>query len=178
MEHRLRIGFGLVDLLDAYGATVEIGSAVRGAEGPGISRLLWNGYHSRLEAPAACEAIVHSLWVDWFEDRDTAETVFTEVLGKDITQLRPDAPEPLLRRARRVLESSGPVPWQASTGLPGRGPGPGPARGRVPGRPAQPPRRVRRPRTGGGARRPRPAGTPGGHGAPGRAAQRTGGWAV
>ncbi|MFE6839868.1 alpha/beta fold hydrolase [Streptomyces sp. NPDC057705] len=109
MEHRLRFGFGPVDLLDAYGATVEIGSAVGGAEDPGITRVLWNGYRSRLEVSAACEAIVHSLWADWFEDRDTAETVFTEVLGQDITQLRPDAPQPLLRRARRVPESSGPV---------------------------------------------------------------------
>ncbi|MFJ3725535.1 alpha/beta fold hydrolase [Streptomyces sp. NPDC090045] len=112
MEHRLRLGFGLVDLLDEYRVTAEIGFAVRGTEDPGTTRALWNGYRSRLDAPAACEAIVHSLRVDWFEDRDTAETAFTEVLGKDITQLRPDTPEPMLRRAQRVLESSGPVPWQ------------------------------------------------------------------
>ncbi|MFD5414269.1 alpha/beta fold hydrolase [Streptomyces nojiriensis] len=111
--HRLRLGFGLVDLLDAYWVTVEIASAVQGIADPETARLLWNGYRSRLDAPAHCEAIVYSLWVDWFEDRDTAERVFTEVLGKDLTQLRPDSPEPMLRRARRVLESSGPVPWRA-----------------------------------------------------------------
>ncbi|MEU7728525.1 hypothetical protein AB0B78_25315 [Streptomyces sp. NPDC040724] len=112
MERRLRLGFGLVDLLDEYRVTVEIGSAVQGASDPDTACTLWNGYRSRLAAPAACEAIVYSLRVDWFEDRDTAETAFTEVLGRDITRLWPDAPEPLLRRARRVLESSGPVPWQ------------------------------------------------------------------
>ncbi|MFI8387012.1 alpha/beta fold hydrolase [Streptomyces sp. NPDC085540] len=113
IEHRLRLGFGLVDLLDEYWVTVEIGSAVQGIADPDTARVLWNGYRSRLDAPAHCEAIVYSLWVDWFEDRDTAEKVFAEVLGKDLTQLRPDSSEPMLRRARRVLESSGPVPWQA-----------------------------------------------------------------
>jgi hypothetical protein len=34
------------------------------------------------------------------------------VLGHDIEQLTTDAPDTLLRRARRVLECSGPVPWQ------------------------------------------------------------------
>ncbi|MFD9481070.1 alpha/beta fold hydrolase [Streptomyces nojiriensis] len=111
--HRLRLGFGLVDLLDEYWVTVEIASAVQGIADPDTARVLWNGYRSRLDAPANCEAIVYSLWVDWFEDRDTAEKVFTEVLGKDLTQLRPDSSEPMLRRARRVLESSGPVPWRA-----------------------------------------------------------------
>ncbi|MCX4807223.1 hypothetical protein OG594_37390 [Streptomyces sp. NBC_01214] len=111
-ERRLRLGFGLVDLLDEYWVTVEIGFAVQGASDPDTACALWNGYRTRLAAPADCEAIVYSLWVDWFEDRDTAETAFTEVLGRDITQLWPDAPEPLLRRGRRVLEASGPVPWQ------------------------------------------------------------------
>ncbi|MFF4445643.1 alpha/beta fold hydrolase [Streptomyces sp. NPDC001502] len=110
---RLRLGFGLVDLLDEYWVTVEIASAVQGITDPDTARVLWNGYRSRLDAPAHCEAIVYSLWVDWFEDGDTAERVFAEVLGKDLTQLRPDSPEPMLRRARRVLESSGPVPWRA-----------------------------------------------------------------
>ncbi|MFG2234579.1 alpha/beta fold hydrolase [Streptomyces sp. NPDC048723] len=113
IEDRLRLGFGLVDLLDAHRVTVEIASAVQGIADPDTARVLWNGYRSRLDAPADCEAIVHSLRVDWFEDRDTAERAFTEVLGKDLTQLRPDSSEPMLRRARRVLEASGPVPWQA-----------------------------------------------------------------
>ncbi|MFI1281219.1 alpha/beta fold hydrolase [Streptomyces sp. NPDC020858] len=113
VEGRLRLGFGLVDLLDAYWVTVEIGFAVQGAEDPRAARALWDGYRSRLEAPEISEAVTYSLWVDWFEDRDTAGTAFAEVLGKDVGRLRPGAPEPLLRRARRVLESSGPVPWQA-----------------------------------------------------------------
>ncbi|MGW6706437.1 alpha/beta fold hydrolase [Streptomyces sp. NPDC054956] len=113
VEARLRLGFGLVDLLGDYWVTVEIGFAVRGAEDPTTARALWNGYRSRLEAPEMPEAITYSLWVDWFEKRDTSERAFAEVLGRDIGQLLPGAPEGLLRRARRVLECSGPVPWQA-----------------------------------------------------------------
>lgn len=112
IEHRLRLGFGLVDLLDEHRVMVEIASAARGIADPDTARVLWNGYRSRLGAPAACAAITRSLRADWFEDRDTAETAFTEVLGKDVTQLQKDAPEAVLRRARRVLESSGRVPWQ------------------------------------------------------------------
>ncbi|MFG2337699.1 alpha/beta fold hydrolase [Streptomyces yangpuensis] len=110
-EQRLRLGFGLVDLLDAYWVTVEIAFAVRRSTDPEVTRALWNGYRSRLGAPSEAEAITYSLWVDWFEDRATAETAFHEVLGKDVGQLLPDAPESVLRRASRVLESSGPVPW-------------------------------------------------------------------
>ncbi|MFD6969665.1 alpha/beta fold hydrolase [Streptomyces sp. NPDC059949] len=113
VEGRLRLGFGLVDLLNEYWVTSEIRSAVQDAEDPRAPRALWDGYRSRLEAPEVSEALTYSLWVDWFEDRDTAETAFAEVLGKDVGRLRPGAPEPLLRRARRVLECSGPVPWQA-----------------------------------------------------------------
>ncbi|MFD8293625.1 hypothetical protein ACFV2B_36095 [Streptomyces lavendulae] len=47
-------------------------------------------------------------------------------LGEDHERLVPGAPEPLLRRARRVLENSGPVPWgakaptlRAAAGVPG-----------------------------------------------------------
>lgn len=102
-----------MDLLDAYWVTSQIGSVVQGSEDPRAARVLWDGYRSRLEAPEVSEAVTYSLWVDWFEDRDTAETAFAEVLGKDVGRLRPGAPEPLLRRATRVLECSGPVPWQA-----------------------------------------------------------------
>ncbi|MGW2271430.1 alpha/beta fold hydrolase [Streptomyces yangpuensis] len=112
-EQRLRLGFGLVDLLDAYWVTVEIASAVGSSTDPGVTRALWDGYRSRLAAPLETEAITYSLWVDWFEDRATAERAFHEVLGKDVGRLLPDAPESLLRRASRVLESSGPVPWGA-----------------------------------------------------------------
>ncbi|MFD9521755.1 alpha/beta fold hydrolase [Streptomyces sp. NPDC059979] len=113
VEGRLRLGFGLVDLLNEYWVTSEIRSAVQDAEDPRAPRALWDGYRSRLEAPEVSEALTYSLWVDWFEDHDTAGTAFAEVLGKDVGRLRPGAPEPLLRRARRVLECSGPVPWQA-----------------------------------------------------------------
>ncbi|MFF3014559.1 alpha/beta fold hydrolase [Streptomyces sp. NPDC057939] len=111
---RTRLGFGLVDLLDDYWVTVELGFALPKTDDPqAAAEILWEGYRSRLEAPVTAKAITYSLWVDWFEDHTTSEAVFAEVLGNDHDRLLPDAPEPLLRRARRVLEFSGPVPWSA-----------------------------------------------------------------
>ncbi|MGI5401081.1 hypothetical protein ACQEVG_16780 [Streptomyces sp. CA-135486] len=109
---QLRLAFGLLDLLDDYWVTCEILFAHQGPDGPLPTEVLWNGYRRRLEAPQVSEAVTYSLWVDWFEDRSTSATAFAEVLGHDMDQLTTDAPDTLLRRARRVLECSGPVPWQ------------------------------------------------------------------
>jgi hypothetical protein len=52
--------------------------------------------------------------VDWFEDRTTAALVFTRVLGhtvREMGSLERLREGPLRRRAARVLENSGPVPW-------------------------------------------------------------------
>ncbi|MEU9916820.1 hypothetical protein [Streptomyces sp. NPDC051001] len=108
---QLGLAFGLLDLLDDYWVTCEIRFADRGPGGPLPSDVLWDGYRRRLEGTEAADAVTYSLWADWFEDRDTCETAFAEVLGRDAGRLRTDSPEPLLRRARRVLECSGPVPW-------------------------------------------------------------------
>ncbi|MFJ2240322.1 hypothetical protein [Streptomyces sp. NPDC087859] len=108
---QLGLAFGLLDLLDDYWVTCEIRFADRGPGGPLPSDILWDGYRRRLEAPEAADAVTYSLWADWFEDRDTCEAAFAEVLGRDAGRLRTDSPEALLRRARRVLECSGPVPW-------------------------------------------------------------------
>lgn len=109
---QLRLSFGLLDLLDDYWVTCEIRLADQGPDGPLPAEVLWDGYRRRLEAPQACEAVTYSLWVDWFEDRRTSATAFAEVLGHDVEQLMTGPAETLLRRARRVLECSGPVPWQ------------------------------------------------------------------
>ncbi|WP_198549374.1 hypothetical protein [Streptomyces kanasensis] len=34
--------------------------------------MLWDGYRLRLEADRDAEAVVYSLWVDWFEDHTTS----------------------------------------------------------------------------------------------------------
>ncbi|MER7758195.1 hypothetical protein [Streptomyces sp. NPDC097619] len=107
----LRLAFGLLDLLDAYGVTVPIGFALRDPEfGVPIAEF-WEAYRGRLEAPEACQAVTYSLWVDWFEDPTTSAGAFIEVLGNDAELLCADAPVALLRRAERVLENSGPVRW-------------------------------------------------------------------
>lgn len=114
---QLGLAFGLLDLLDDYWVTCEIRFADRGPSGPLPPDALWDGYRRRLEAPETADAVTYSLWVDWFEDHETSATAFTEVLGRDADRLRTDSPEPLLRRARRVLECSGPVPWAVKEGV-------------------------------------------------------------
>ncbi|MFE6177038.1 hypothetical protein [Streptomyces sp. NPDC056464] len=108
---QVRLAFGLLDLLDEYWVTCEMRFAHESAEGPLPADVLWDGYRQRLEADRDAEALTYSLWVDWFEDRATAATAFAEVLGNDIERLVAEPSAALLRRARRVLECSGPVPW-------------------------------------------------------------------
>ncbi|APU43201.1 hypothetical protein [Streptomyces sp. TN58] len=109
---RLRVALGLMDLLGWHPlVTHQIHSAHLGPQGPLPAELLWGGYRRRLESEREHEAITCSLWFDWFEYAPTAAEAFAEVLGDDRERLLPGAPEPLLRRARRVLEHSGPVPW-------------------------------------------------------------------
>lgn len=114
---RLRTAFGLLDLLGEYWVTMEMLLALADKHNPLPVQAFWDACRLRLEAVAEPEALLYSLWVDWFEDRDTAATAFAEVLGNDLASLPaqedPAGPArgPLLRRARRVLEASGPVPW-------------------------------------------------------------------
>ncbi|GAA3013214.1 hypothetical protein [Streptosporangium longisporum] len=108
---RVRLAFGLLDLLDEYWVTCEIRFANGSADGPLPADALWDGYRQRLEADRDAEAVTYSLWVDWFEDHTTSATAFDEVLGNDVDRVVAERSEPLLRRARRVLECSGPVRW-------------------------------------------------------------------
>ncbi|WP_326578454.1 hypothetical protein OIE69_34370 [Actinacidiphila glaucinigra] len=110
-EGQVRPAFGLLDLLDDYWVTCEICMADRGPDGPLPADALWAGYRRRLEAERDAEPVTYSLWVDWFGDRSTAATAFAQVLGRDLERLRDGAAPALLRRARRVLECSGSVPW-------------------------------------------------------------------
>ncbi|MFF9497260.1 hypothetical protein [Streptomyces flaveolus] len=48
--------------------------------------------------------------MDWFEDLTMSATAFAEVLGNGIDRVASERSEARLRRARRVLECSGPVP--------------------------------------------------------------------
>ncbi|MFD3555115.1 hypothetical protein ACFWWA_23930 [Streptomyces goshikiensis] len=111
MADQLRLAFGLLDLLDDYWVTCEIRFANESADGPLPADVLWDGYRQRLEADLGVEAVTYSLWVDWFEDHATSATAFAEVLGKDIDRVVAERSDVLLRRARRVLECSGPVRW-------------------------------------------------------------------
>ncbi|MFG2821527.1 hypothetical protein ACGFX4_19110 [Kitasatospora sp. NPDC048365] len=111
VAEQVRLAFGMLDLLDDYWVTCEIRFADRGSDGPLPADVLWDGYRRRLEAARDAEAVTYSLWVDWFEDRDTAATAFAEVLGNDIDQVVEEGQDAVIRRAGRVLACSGPVPW-------------------------------------------------------------------
>ncbi|MFC5718589.1 hypothetical protein ACFP1Z_00130 [Streptomyces gamaensis] len=113
---QLWLAFGLLDLLDDYWVTCVIGSAYGDADRPLPSDVLWDGYRRRLEAQRDAEPVTYSLWVDWFEDRDTAAMAFAEVLGNDIERVVTERSDALLRRADRVLDNSGPVPWSIKQG--------------------------------------------------------------
>ncbi|MFE0641947.1 hypothetical protein ACFW2Y_10115 [Streptomyces sp. NPDC058877] len=108
---QVRLAFGLLDLLDEYWVTCEIRFADDSAEGPLPADVLWDGYRQRLEADRDAETVTYSLWVDWFEDHTTSAAAFVEVLGNDIDRVVTERSEAQLRRARRVLECSGPVRW-------------------------------------------------------------------
>ncbi|MEU4331050.1 hypothetical protein [Nonomuraea dietziae] len=116
-DGRLHLALGLLDLLDDYWVTCEIGFVLEGRD-PREAGALWAAYRRRLEASRPAEPITYSLWVDWFEDRATAAAAFGEVLGDEVETLRAHGRldeltvDPLFRRARRVLEISGPVPWE------------------------------------------------------------------
>ncbi|MDT7842091.1 hypothetical protein [Streptomyces justiciae] len=108
---QVRLAFGLLDVLDEYWVTCEIRMAHLSTDGPLPADALWDGYRRRLEADRDAEAVTYSLWVDWFEDRATVETAFGEVLGHDVDRVVAEGSEAQLRRAGRVLDCSGPVPW-------------------------------------------------------------------
>jgi hypothetical protein len=106
---RVRVALGLLDLLDQYAVTMYLKVTPLTAGG---EALLWAAYRRRLEALESAEPVTYSLWVDWFEDPATVDTAFAEmVVGLDELTERP------LRRARRVLAVSGPVPWRLKHGL-------------------------------------------------------------
>ncbi|MFG2042342.1 hypothetical protein [Dactylosporangium sp. NPDC048998] len=107
---RLELGLGLLELLDAYWVTVELRWFVNAANDDALWATHWQAIRDHLEQPVPSEAILYSLWVDWFEDITTVERAFAEVLANDVPRL-PEADDGLLRRAAAVLKVSGPVPW-------------------------------------------------------------------
>lgn len=108
---RLEMGLGLLELLEQYWITVELRWFVNGAADEAIWAAHWQAYREYLEEAVAGEAVLHSLWSDWFEDIDTVERAFGEVLGNDAGALA-GGDERLLRRAAAVLRVTGPVPWR------------------------------------------------------------------
>ena len=101
---RVRVALGLLDLLDQYAVAMYLKTTPMPPE---ADVLFWDAYRRRLEAPESAEPVTYSLWVDWFEDPVTVEGAFAEVMARP-----DDLAEGALRRNRRVLAVSGPVPWR------------------------------------------------------------------
>ncbi len=111
---RVRVALGLMDLVGSHILVHRpIHTAHLGPAGPLPIEVLWDGYRRRLEAEPEPEAVIASLWLDWFEHWQTADAAFAGVLGRDVGRIRTGAPAGFLRRTRRVLGCSGPVPWAA-----------------------------------------------------------------
>jgi hypothetical protein len=107
---RLAVALGLLDLLPIYWITVQLRWFVNGAKDEALEAAFWAAIREHLAAAVPTEAVLHSLWSDWFSDIDTTERAFAETLGDDAGRLA-DGDEALTRRAAAVLKVSGPVPW-------------------------------------------------------------------
>jgi hypothetical protein len=108
---RLDVALGLLELLPIYWITVQLRWYVNGSRDAALQEAFWSAIRSHLEAAVPTEAVLHSLWSDWFSDIDTTERAFAEVIGDDAGRLA-DGDEALTRRAAAVLKVSGPVPWR------------------------------------------------------------------
>jgi hypothetical protein len=107
---KLEIGLGLLELLNTYWVTVELRWFVNATHDDAIWATHWQAVRDHLEQAVPSEAVLYSLWVDWFEDISTVERAFAETLGRDVPALA-EASDGVLRRAAAVLKVSGPVPW-------------------------------------------------------------------
>jgi hypothetical protein len=115
-DDRINLGFGLLDLLEAYGVAMYLRWEFTGRDATHADELdlVWEFCRELLERESSASAVEYWLWVDWFEDPDTSVTGFEQVT-RGSTQLTPETcpDDPVLRRVDRVLRNSGPVPWAA-----------------------------------------------------------------
>ncbi|MER7111318.1 hypothetical protein [Streptomyces sp. NPDC000229] len=113
-EETVRVVLGLMDLCDEPDVTSAFTSWIDAYEETRAH--LWAAYRPRLEAVEEPRGVLDSLSY-WFEDGSCVSGCFHGVLGGEAhsfpDRLRPGAPgrEALLRRIRRVLSLSRPVPW-------------------------------------------------------------------
>lgn len=120
---QLRLALGLLELLDDYWVACEIGWRMRHTRDAALVAMFWDSMRHHLESASPPEAVRYALWVDWFEDPSTVKAAFAEVLGNDVQRLRSSGrlgdlgSGPLFRRAERVLQDSGPVPWSLKDDL-------------------------------------------------------------
>lgn len=107
MLDRLRLAFDLYEAMPCYGNLMYIQHFFDKLD-DASSELFWARFcewlghgDDRLADPAA-----YSLWVDYFEDRDTVEEAWRRTTS-----------EATALQLRRVVEASGPVPWSLKARL-------------------------------------------------------------
>lgn len=111
-DARIHVAFGLMDLLDQLWTAIELHMHYCSGKGRPVPPSLWDALRVRLEAVDVAECTTYQLWCEWFECVDTQERAFGALLGDDFATDRTGADDDaFLRRAARVLEYSGPVPW-------------------------------------------------------------------
>ena len=113
---KIQVALGMVDLIDEPWTLEELHFpyCLRGTVPPPE---LWAGLRDRLEAESVSNVIEDSIWHTWFECRATSDRAYRALVGDDLAGLdllalpTRAASDSFLRRARRVLELSGPVSW-------------------------------------------------------------------
>ena len=116
MTERVQLGLGMLDLLDDYWVAASIRMELH-EEADFLA--LYAGYRERLEREHASVQMMLSLRVDDFEDLRTVLIAFAALLGDEVRDLRDRgrldelADGAAHRRAARVLDCSGTVPWAA-----------------------------------------------------------------
>lgn len=113
-RERIRLGYGFVDLLNAYWVAVQLRWFIQRQTNPELTEWFWAAYRSRLAEPEASHALTYCMSVDWLEDRNTAASAFEALLADDLERLKHldgEARDATLRRISRVLSASGDVPW-------------------------------------------------------------------
>ncbi|WP_336160081.1 hypothetical protein [Amycolatopsis sp. VC5-11] len=115
---RFSLCLGLLDLLREYMVATRLRWATQAGGEPEWEALLWAEYRRRLESEQSADEVIKSLF-DWFEEPEANLRAFRQTIESEVTELcrrstllTVSKNESLLRRFRRVLPVTGPLPWR------------------------------------------------------------------
>ena len=110
---RLHLGFGMLDHFDDYAAAMYLRWQFHGSNPAHADKidLVWSFCREMLERERQSSAVEYWLWVDWFEDRDTSDQAFGEVIRGCELDRKAVNSAAVIRRIDRVIRNCGPVAW-------------------------------------------------------------------